>query len=242
MTAEIVEISGDNYKIFVDKDLAEQVNKSWFQSDYWQSNNAIVGESSGRNTAYFIDYSNLKMVLRRYYRGGLMAKLSRDSYLFTGYSSARAYSEIYMLNAMIQRDLPVPKPLAAMVEKSALFWYKNAILIERIEDAIDGFHDLLVKPWRPDLWHKLGLMIKQFHLEGVYHSDMNIHNLLLDSNEKFWMIDFDKCRFRDHTSDWQQETINRLKRSLLKEKSKHAEFHFSEANWQALLDGYNSGD
>ena len=178
------------------------------------------------------------MVLRRYFRGGLMAKLSRESYLFTSFESGRAAAELKMLNEMIQKDLPVPKPVAALVVKTSLLTCQNAILVERISGAEDGYQCLLEQAWSSEIWAKLGQMIKQFHNEGVYHSDMNIHNILIDTNNKFWLIDFDKCRFRAPNSSWQDETIARLKRSLLKEQSKHPDFHFTEADWQAFLSGY----
>ena len=240
MSSNIVDISAKKHKIYVQNDLAEQVNHLWFSPDYWHNENAIVGESSGRNTAYFIDALDKSMVLRRYYRGGLMAKLSKDSYLFTGYKSARASAEMIMLKAMHEMGLPVPRPIAAIVERTGLFYCKNAILIERIENAVDAFQSLAENVWTTEMWFKLGQLIRRFHVKGVYHSDMNIHNILLDNVGNFWLIDFDKCEFRKQNQGWQQETLNRLKRSLLKEQTKHPEFHFQENNWQSLLNGYNS--
>jgi 3-deoxy-D-manno-octulosonic acid kinase len=240
MSSQIIEQRHKNYRIFVTKDLSEHVNKSWFSPTHWQQSNAIVGQSTGRNTTYFLDYMDRQMVLRRYYRGGLMAKLSRESYFFTGFHSGRASTELMMLSKMRDLDLPVPRPIAALVEKTGLVTCKNAILIERINKAQDAFQRLSERPMSAELWFGLGQMIRLFHNHGVYHSDMNIHNIMLDHNNQFWLIDFDKCAFKDPVGQWQQQTLDRLKRSLQKEKNKVAQFHFEEQDWQQLMTGYNN--
>ena len=100
MTANWVEQSGQDYKIYASNNVAQRLNKSWFEPAFWQENKAVIGESSGRATAYFVDYQELSMVLRRYHRGGLIAKLSADNYVFTGFAKARAAQEFKLLDDM----------------------------------------------------------------------------------------------------------------------------------------------
>ena len=87
-------------------------------------------------------------------------------------------------------------------------------------------------------WQQLGAVIARFHQYGVYHSDLNCHNILLDSNGGFWLIDFDKCGLRQ-AGDWQQANLARLLRSLQKEQGLHAGFAWQITQWPALLQGYN---
>ena len=145
-----------------------------------------------------------------------------------------------MLREMYEMNLPVPKPVAALIKKSSFMTAKNAILTERIPDVENGFDYLKTNIWQDDQWRLLGQMIKTFHNHDVYHSDMNIHNILIDSTGKFWLIDFDKCAFRSGATGWKDETLIRLKRSLTKELTKFENFSFTESNWQTLMSGYSS--
>jgi 3-deoxy-D-manno-octulosonic acid kinase len=74
------------------------------------------------------------------------------------------------------------------------------------------------------------------HNENVNHTDLNIHNILIDNNENVWIIDFDKCQV-EHSTGWQSANISRLKRSFLKEQDKR-QIKWQEIDFEALLDGY----
>ena len=232
-----------NTYLWFDKNLVNDVQNTWFSPEFWQQKNAVTGESKGRYTTYFVrtqsvDEQPLDMVLRHYYRGGLISKLSKRSFVFTGLGKARAYQELLMLSQMRALGLPVPRPIAAQVVKNKPWLCQNDILIERIANARDLFHILTEKALPEHIWQQVGKTIKQFHQQGVFHSDLNIHNILMDAEQKIWLIDFDRCAFKPQDKSWQQANIDRLQRSLLKEKSLNANFHFSDTQWQQLLEGY----
>ncbi|WP_328732191.1 lipopolysaccharide kinase InaA family protein [Vreelandella azerica] len=72
-----------------------------FTAAYWQRLGQITGEAPGRGNSLFIQPNpggHQEWVLRRYLRGGLMAKLNRDQYLWTGRERTRAFTEM-RLNA-----------------------------------------------------------------------------------------------------------------------------------------------
>ena len=234
-----------NTHLWFDKNLVSGVEKAWFTPEFWQQKGAITGESKGRYTTYFvktidINEQPLDMVLRHYYRGGLISKISKRSFVFTGLYKARAYQELLLLSEMRALDLPVPRPIAAQVIKNKPWSCQNDILIERISNAQDLFHALSQQQLPDKQWHEVGKTIKRFHQHGVFHSDLNIHNILMDDKDKIWLIDFDRCEFREREVSWQQANLERLKRSLLKEQSLNPEFHFNNANWQQLLEGYQA--
>ena len=81
-------------------------------------------------------------------------------------------------------------------------------------------------------------MIRRFHAAGIDHTDLNIHNILLDDAGQSWLIDFDKCS-RRAAGDWQQANLARLQRSLRKEKGKQPSLHWDESHWAMLLSGYH---
>ena len=234
-----------NSHIWFDKSLISKVEQNWFHPEHWQKLGAVTGESKGRYTTYFVRTEGVNnqavdMVLRHYYRGGLISKLSKRSFIFTGLHKARAYQELLMLSQMRELELPVPRPIAAQVIKNKPWSCQNDILIELIDGAQDLFHFLTKQELTDTLWQQVGKTIKQFHQHGVFHSDLNIHNILMDQNEKIWLIDFDRCHFKSPDSSWQQANLDRLLRSLNKEKTLNPDFHFNQANWQQLLAGYQS--
>ncbi len=210
-----------------------------FNSDYWQDKNAIVGSAQGRGTTWFIEHNNQEWVLRHYYRGGLIGKLINDSYFYQGIAKTRAAQEFSLLAKMQQLNLPVPAPVAYQVVRSGLFYHAD-LLSQRIEKAQDLVAILTSKPLDPKLWQAIGKTIQQFHQQGIYHHDLNAHNVLIDDHEKVWLIDFDRGEQRKINKSWQQANMQRLLRSFHKEKARLPSFYWQAQQWQQLLHGYQS--
>lgn len=180
-------------------------------------------------------------MLRHYYRGGLFGKLIHDSYWYSGLENTRAYRELDLLQQLRALGLHAPIPTAARITRSGLF-YRADIIIEKIPGATDAFHQLLEAPLSESVWQSIGRCIRSFHNHRVYHSDLNIHNIMIDDKGAIWLIDFDKGEIREpgKNEDWKAANLARLKRSLLKEQVKHPQFHWQEDQWQWLLQGYQS--
>lgn len=229
--------------IYSRADLKGLITADWFEPHFWGSQHKITGSSKGRFTTYFIDYTDVNgatknMVLRHYYRGGLVRHISKDKFIFTGIERTRCYYELDMLAKMTALGLPVPIPVAARVQRHGFSLCSKDILIETIAGAKDGFHHLIDQPIAASTWFEIGKTIKRFHNENVFHSDLNIHNILIDNQQAVYLIDFDNCEFRPKDDKWPQQNLARLHRSLLKEQGLHEVFHFGDNDWQALLDGY----
>jgi 3-deoxy-D-manno-octulosonic acid kinase len=217
------------------------VNQDWFNPLYWQNQKKIIGTSTGRHTTYFFQHNHSDFVLRHYYRGGLFGKLVKDSYWFSSLETTRAYRELELLLQLRALGLNAPNPTAARITRAGLF-YQADIIIEKIPNAKDAFHSLCSAPLDESIWRNIGHCIRQFHNHQVFHSDLNIHNIMLDDQHNIWLIDFDKCEIRNNRKDdeWKQANLQRLKRSLVKEKNKHTSFCWQEQDWQWLLEGYQS--
>lgn len=249
-TAQLWQVTTNNKQtIYAHPSLPEVVTNDWFEPKFWYEKQSVTGESSGRNTTYFIQYSDSNethrdFVLRHYYRGGLVSRLLNDEFLYTGLEKTRSIAELTMLQKMKDLGLPVPQPVAAMVTRVSSLWCRNDILIERINDAKDGYHWLIEQELQAQTWQAIGATIKQFHQQGVYHSDLNIHNIMIDKSGNVYLIDFDSCEFRSHSTTWKNNNLSRLLRSLVKEKNNAVNqdgkgtFHFSQQNWHQLLMGY----
>lgn len=215
---------------------------AYFDPDYWQQQQLVRGSATGRSTAWFIEHGEQGMLLRHYYRGGLVGKVNKDRFQREALGDSRAMAEFSLLLRLRELELPVPNPLAARYQQAPLWGYRADILVEVIPNAKDVFKLLGEQQLDADQWHKIGAVIRQLHDAGVYHSDLNCHNLMLDADAKAWIVDFDKCGFRE-AGEWQQANLARLLRSLRKEQQKAKEakhdFHWSEArDWPLLLAGY----
>lgn len=208
-----------------------------FTAAHWQQQQAVIGQSRGRNIAWFIRHNGTELVMRHYYRGGLIGKLIKDNFSYQSVLASRAMQEFNLLRYMQRCGLPVPRPLAAQYVRNGLF-YRADIMIALIKDSRDLATILAAgTALSPAQWHQVGVVIARFHQQGVYHSDLNCHNILLDSSGQVWLIDFDKCTIRQH-GDWMQQNLARLQRSLQKELGLHANFSWQQHDWQALLQGY----
>ncbi|WP_076587374.1 3-deoxy-D-manno-octulosonic acid kinase [Solilutibacter tolerans] len=186
----------------------------WFEAAHWGDAAELVG-SGGRGGAWFINAPDIGMVLRRYLRGGLIAKLSRDRYVWRGENSVRSFAEFRLLQALHADGLPVPRPLAAAYWRDGRR-YRAAILLTRITNVHSFGHRVLADATSAP-WQASGALVARFHRAGLDHPDLNAHNLLFDDAANGWMIDFDKARLRDPSErGWRRANLARLHRSLHK--------------------------
>lgn len=228
---------------------AADITPEWFDVEHWNKLSAVTGSSEGRYTTWFVkpclDSSQSKAqankdsewVLRHYYRGGLVEKISKDKYLYTGLHNTRAVAELALLTQLYNEGFAVPKPIAANVERSGL-QYRADIIIERVEGAQDLVAKLGQESMSTAQWQQLGHCIAAFHQRGVYHADLNAKNILI-TEDKFHLIDFDRGDLRQPNAKWQGANLERLLRSFNKEKAKLPSLAFSESNWQSLMKGYS---
>ena len=66
-----------------------------------------------------------------------------------------------------------------------------------------------------------------------------MNNILIDTSDQLYFIDFDKARIRRKLGDWQWGPLYRLQRSINKFDSEFRPGHAAD-DWQALMDGYKS--
>lgn len=231
--------SSKAHSIWYNSELVSQVTEDWFDPGFWITRGAVNGEALGRGTTYFIEHASINMVLRHYRRGGLIGKVLSDQYWYSGLNKTRAWRELILLLKLQEYDLPAPRPVAVMVEKK-WFYYRADMITLRIPDASDVHQVLLQRTLSEEHWQRIGRCIKLFHQHQIYHHDLNIHNIMMDVEDKIWLIDFDKC-MEKAGSNWKTNNLKRLRRSLDKEKKKMPVFHFEEKNWQSLMQGYEQG-
>ncbi len=201
---------------------------------------ALVGETGGRGRTYFIRIQGNDWVLRHYRRGGAIAPLLRDRYLWTGLERTRAWVEWRLLRELWLRGLPVPRPVAARVSRATLV-YRADLITQRLADTRSLADMLKENALAQERWQAIGSCIRRFHEIGVDHGDLNAHNILLTPQDHVYLVDFDKSTVRRFTPTREHRNLARLRRSLNKLRSLSSGFHYSDSAWQALCAGYDAG-
>jgi len=199
--------------ILFDRTQLRQVEPAWFDPAHWGEQARAVS-SGGRGAAWFVDGPFGPAVLRHYLRGGLAARVSRDRHLWRGTERVRSFAEFRLLRALLERKLPVPRPIAARYVRKG-HRYRAAILLERI-DHVHSLAHRAATPGEDAPWESAGRLIARFHRAGLDHADLNAHNLLFDDAGTGWMIDLDRSVMRIPATAWREGNLARLRRSLLK--------------------------
>jgi len=63
-----------------------------FEPSWWEKRDALLGGAPGRGTTHFVRHGSEEWALRHYRRGGLVAKLIIDTYLWHGLNHTRAWA------------------------------------------------------------------------------------------------------------------------------------------------------
>jgi 3-deoxy-D-manno-octulosonic acid kinase len=219
-----------------DSSRAGNLMPSWFDPEYWLSRGELEGVAHGRGDAHMIHTAGQRYVLRHYRRGGLIAHLSADRYLWRGESVTRPFAEWLLIYQLRRAGLPVPPPVGARYRRSGLT-YSGELITERLIDA-QSLSVRLAQEMVPMLqWIAIGSCIRRFHDCGVFHADMNAHNILLGEGGAVYLIDFDRGRLRK-PGLWCDANLVRLRRSLEKITFGLPAERFTEPDWHGLLDGY----
>jgi tRNA A-37 threonylcarbamoyl transferase component Bud32 len=169
----------------------------------------------------------------------LVRKLIADRYWWRGATRTRSFAEWRILFALRRAGLPVPAPLAAGYRRKGR-WYTADIIVEQIPDARTLVEHLQAVSLPLSQWAAIGRTLHGLHACGVWHADLNAHNVMLDVHGKVWLIDFDRAR-RRKPGLWADANLARLHRSIEKVMLALPPERFTRADWAALLSGYFAG-
>lgn len=227
----------NSWAVAYDASLMDAPGIDYFSVDFWRSQQALTGEAVGRGSAWFIETPAGPVVLRHYLRGGWAAKLSRQTYFYTGISRSRPFKEFDLLVKLYKRGLPVPRPVAAFCHHRG-FLSSGALMTAQIAQAktlADYFNG---EEMVEGVFSKVGHCIRRFHQAGVWHADLNARNILLDAGSRVFLIDFDRARFSPGNTVNGEGNLERLKRSLVKlwPNGKISELHSAWSELKAAYD------
>ena len=204
-----------------------EFDRSLFDTSALRRQGLVRGSAAaGRGNTVFFSVNNQPLVLRHYYRGGLVRHLSKQHYIYTGMGRTRALREFDMLVHLHGSSLPAPQPYACRVQRHGVMYQASLIthrlpgstLSERLLTQADASAQ---GPLSDNIWQAIGSAIARFHQAGVYHADLNAHNVMLDDERGVMLIDFDRSRVRPlplqpASAGWCLDNLQRLARSLTK--------------------------
>lgn len=205
---------------------------------------------AGRGNTFFFELDGEACVLRHYWRGGLIRKISKQHYVWTGLRRTRAIREFSILEWLETLGLPAPIPLAIKISRD--HWRYRASLITRqlpgqtMASLLSGDGEMSSEQWAGEQWAGVGNCIARFHAVGLWHADLNAHNILIDTTAAdtiaaIALIDFDRARKRSlprvAASGWQRANLDRLKRSMLKCST---DPDLVQVRWENIMEGWSA--
>ncbi|HEX6613415.1 MAG TPA: 3-deoxy-D-manno-octulosonic acid kinase [Rhodanobacteraceae bacterium] len=206
---------GEGGAILFDAGLGVQPDGSWFDPEHWRAQGRLHGQArGGRGSVVFVETPAGVCALRHYHRGGMVAPILGDRYLWTGRERTRGFVEFRLLAELRRRGLPVPEPVAARYRHRGIH-YSADLLTRRIEDTRTLAEAIAAGEMDVALAGRVGGLVARFHVQGVDHPDLNAHNVLIGPNG-LWLVDFDRGRIRSSQGPWRRANLQRLRRSLLK--------------------------
>lgn len=223
--------------ILCDAAIPSQVDDDWFAPDYWRERGALRVQAGGRGGVSIIDSPAGECVLRHYRRGGLVQALLGDRYFWLGAERSRPFREFRLLAEIARLGLPGPVAVAARYSRHGML-YRADLITRRIEGARTLAECLASGELDQRLAGEVGTLIGRFHKAGIWHADLNAHNVLV-SPAGLHLVDFDRGRRRAPAAVWRQANLQRLRRSLLKLGGDAAGAQsFEHDIWQPLLHGH----
>jgi len=231
---DIARIATPHGAILIDRRRLAQAGAELLDPAHWPG--ARPGNADGgRGSVWYLKGPFGDGVLRHYRRGGLVGRLNRDRYFWHGEDRTRSFREFRLLHALRQRGLRVPNPLAAGYVREGMT-YRADLLTALVPMTKTLAQRLAADFPSVSTWERLGATLGRFHAEGVFHADLNAHNVLLDQQQDAWLIDFDRGELRRPARAWQRANLQRLQRSLHK-LGADGDARFAAA-WDALVQGY----
>jgi 3-deoxy-D-manno-octulosonic acid kinase len=134
MSQPELRVEGDTLTIH-DPGAYPDFSSRWLDRDWWAAEGARTHSITGRAGVLMLDRDHETWVYRHYHRGGLVAHLVYDQYIWTGAEDTRPVREWRLLDALAAKGLPAPRPVAARAVRSGII-YRADILTVLLPDTV----------------------------------------------------------------------------------------------------------
>jgi tRNA A-37 threonylcarbamoyl transferase component Bud32 len=182
-------------------------------------------------------------LIRSYRHGGLLRHLTRD-WFFTW--PPRPFRELSITEELRRRGIRTVEVYGACVSSVCGPFYRGWLVTRELSDAQDLWsalrNDFIVQAGLPATLKAVADAVHALHREGVYHSDLNLKNILVrmePNRVAGYVIDFDKARLflGKLPAALVKRNLDRMLRSIAKLDSERK--YFSESAWNDFLAYYD---
>jgi 3-deoxy-D-manno-octulosonic acid kinase len=182
----VVEVRHGARLLVVRRDWRETIERLLSDS----AGGATLGGGRGGTARFETDQG--PVVVRRGLRGGAMRWLGDRHFGFR----PRPLCELPLLQRARRRGLPVPEPLAAVVERRFPLVYRGLLVMAELSGGETLWERMRRAP-SPALFDALGRELRRLHDEGLFHPDLNLNNILVlpaAGEPRFAFVDLDRAR------------------------------------------------
>ncbi len=176
----------------------------------------------GRTPHPVISVQGERWVIKRYLRGGWMAKINRNRY----FSPDRFYREIKICAHAERSDVPTV-PMIAMILKQGAGGAVQAWSVSPYIEEAQTLADVLSGDGVLDehALFEAGAAVRSMHQAKIDHPDLNLRNILIvrdqkpefsEKSQRALLLDWDKAQIVESGQDFHFKNLLRLFRSALK--------------------------
>ena len=163
---------------------------------------------------------------KRFHHPGLIGRL-RDG--------ARAKREAALLAHLKRAGVRVPTPTEVVREKRG--WTVRMELIPGARTLHERLESELARPLAARIARDLGEQVGRLHAAGVDHPDLHAGNVLVDAEERVWLIDFSQAHLRKLTPASIERDLLRAESFLRERLPTSIRLRALSAHLAALPDG-----
>lgn len=183
---------------------------------------AEKGVLGGRGGVTRLDLPGVgQVVVKSYFRGGLIRYASRQTHVrIKSYRSALEFRLLAWLNTL---DLSVPEPVAWAV--CGRIFYRAWLVTRQIPEAstladIAAVDTIMNKNRAARLMTKVRRQVEQLIAYKVFHVDFHPGNVLVDPDDRVFIIDFDRAKTggRCSAARLRRKYGRRWRRAVIKHK------------------------
>jgi 3-deoxy-D-manno-octulosonic acid kinase len=128
--------TADGAILFDARALAQEArfDPRWFDAGFWRAQQHATDAPGGRGGIVFAHTPHGDWALRHYRRGGLVARMLGDRYLWNSAERTRSFTEFRLLHGLVARGFDVSQPIAARYRRNGAH-YRADLITRFIPDA-----------------------------------------------------------------------------------------------------------
>ncbi len=198
------------------------------------SGRPVLGTDTGLSGRASIRFMEPGLVVRTLTHGGALRNVFKTRFLTLNRSLQELQSSAYL----ISQGIPTPEIVGLRFKKNGMF-YAMEIISRMIPESVDLLAFLEQFPnGGSAVIRKTGALIRDIHRAQVYHADLHVKNIVLDKEQKPWIIDLDNAyRFIDLPFILRYKNTRRFIHSL-KKWDKRGRIRLPRGWKQTFMEGY----